>query len=471
MSNMQAPFSIPLDPASFKDALYKGQGRAAMQVRHLNQKSAVLLSATASSKSSGFDGNDETASVSASYVEALIHACLNNLSFDPQTDEPRAEWLLDLLTEMNVANGLAGRFLAELAGSSDFWNISQLADLAVLYAERGVSGAREALYEKFDKQDIAETWLLGLPLVRLDGMQGLLHVANKVGEKLLAVGTTWEDSQLLDEAKLLVGETVVLAELEKAAADNRNIAHYMNCVANYLKEEEARQRGLMKPSKKLTGGDLMKAVDNPALPVFHFATLLKQVSAADIAQIFENLCAQEDGQVIKRYLRVFRWRPFPMVNDRLLALAGDAKTEVDLRRELLSCFALLQERQVRDLALQLLNYEPVTGAPLGAIRLLQHNYMAGDSELILNAVQEITAPQAIEDVCLQILEVTEEVRLSELSACLYWVYEHSPVPATRQDAFAFLCKFDTTEEWLIEEAKHDVNETIRDLAVFSSTMV
>ena len=77
------------------------------------------------------------------------------------------------------------RILEALPDATDFWDVQQLVELAAALARRGFPQARRAIYDKFELQQFNETCLGGCQIVLLNGIEGLLRVAEVIGARFL----------------------------------------------------------------------------------------------------------------------------------------------------------------------------------------------------------------------------------------------------------------------------------------------
>ena len=142
----------------FCDALQKGLGRAVIQVREQSQDNAG---------------------------DAILHACLHNLAYDPQCEGDRADWMLEIVELTNNEVFYHQRILEALPDVTDVWDAQQLLELAAALARRGFPQARRAIYDKFELQQFNETCLGGCQIVLLNGIEGLLRVAEVIGARFL----------------------------------------------------------------------------------------------------------------------------------------------------------------------------------------------------------------------------------------------------------------------------------------------
>jgi hypothetical protein len=137
-----------LTQEQFRNALRKGLGRALLHVREFG---AVGL-------------EDE-----------IAHACTTSLVYDAQCEGTRGEWLHAIVTLAGLIEKVAPLIVDILRRSStpdEYWDVAQLCVLASLFARGGHNDACEVLYDKFYRREFSETWLCGIPIMNVDGLQG-----------------------------------------------------------------------------------------------------------------------------------------------------------------------------------------------------------------------------------------------------------------------------------------------------------
>jgi hypothetical protein len=190
---------IKLTQQEFWDALEKGKGRVFL---HLQENGP------------------------AGFQEEILQACLHNLVYDAQCEDSRANWLMSIIDMTGDEAFFRKRILDALPNSMDFRDIDQLMDLATCFYRRGCSEARQAIYEKFDKQDFNESWLGGEQILSMDGVEGMLHVAEVIGRRMVVDPKFWEDG-LFSQACSRLGKEVMMTAFENEAKKSPNVKAYL----------------------------------------------------------------------------------------------------------------------------------------------------------------------------------------------------------------------------------------------------
>jgi hypothetical protein len=101
--------------------------------------------------------------VATSYHAAIAHACGHNTADDTQVEGSRAEYLFDVLQ----ATGKPDEYLAALAAVTKHCDADQLFDIALRFAQSDHARARDAMYEKFFRNEVDEPFTGADALVRL----------------------------------------------------------------------------------------------------------------------------------------------------------------------------------------------------------------------------------------------------------------------------------------------------------------
>ena len=117
---------------------------------------------------------------------------------------------------------------------TDYYGLDQLFDLAVLFKKSGVDNAVKAINNRFDKNRLNDFEFCGQEqLMEVDGIKGVLKVAETVGEILSHDKDDYEDSWRIDEFQLKNKQVDVYSELEKASLDNAFVKIYYDSICSH----------------------------------------------------------------------------------------------------------------------------------------------------------------------------------------------------------------------------------------------
>lgn len=181
------------------------------------------------------------------YRNVILDACLHDLGFDTQIEGSRAPYVFDLINLSDEPAYYRVQILSALRTETDYWNLRQLFELARLFAQQGDREAREGMYARIAANatdtslDLDISRVGAEEIVSLDGISGLLFVAEKLGERVLSDADYWDDGDLLRVAEEQVGAEAVRREMEQARLVNNKIAAYLRLVELREKASSLRQ--------------------------------------------------------------------------------------------------------------------------------------------------------------------------------------------------------------------------------------
>ena len=166
---------------------------------------------------------------SAPYHAMILHACLYQEPYDSQTEPERAHYLDDILLASGQEAYFRSRILAALVDPVDELNLDQLCGLLVEWARRGDAEARQVLYTIAG--DLADAGISypNYRLIELDGWEGFVFVAERLGAAILN-GAEGVHDDALDDIKHHMGEDAVAARLAELRASNHLIAVYLDTI-------------------------------------------------------------------------------------------------------------------------------------------------------------------------------------------------------------------------------------------------
>ena len=251
--------------------------------------------------------------------DILLSACLKNMVYDPQCEEERAEWLISLIDLTENQDYYFSQIINGLISSTEFWDTDQLFSLCQIIAERNITTAKQAIYQKFDLQEFYESFLGGYEIINLDGVAGLIYVIQLLGRRLVEVEDYWEDEILLDYAYEKLGKEKINEYLEAEAKKNKYIRAYLENCQNKLENESY----LNKSRRKYSLERVISDIENKRYKFpYHYTVFGKKASEQEIEIVFDKLLTEVIKEKIIRYLWVFRNRELPRLDDKIFQLVS-----------------------------------------------------------------------------------------------------------------------------------------------------
>jgi hypothetical protein len=311
------------------------------------------------------------------FRDVILDACLHCYSADCQSEGTRAPFMFDLVNLTPEREFYHGEVLKSLHACGDDWDAVQRFRFASYLAMDGDDRARRAVYENFNPGPwmVGET---GADFVRMDGTDGLLFAAEKVGELLLTKPKDVNTGFLLGRAIEDLGEEQTLSALREAGKTNPRIEAYR------LKAEADRAP---KPSRKgeqikrLTYKDLKSQLGE--LRAYWAGLWGEHAGSEDLELAARDLLAAETSDERLAYLRIFSRTPFPVEHHSLLKLVGSLVESDESRIALAAATALsnITDPVVRDLAFRLV--ETRRPGRERAISMLSRNWEPDDHEIAI----------------------------------------------------------------------------------------
>jgi len=425
-------FCIPLTREQFAAALCKGQGRAVLHV-----------------KQCGITG----------FEDLLLDACVHSRVFDAQSEGTRGEWLFRLLESAGLKDRvrpvLVQALQAATAETTDTWTVAQLMALASMFASEGHEDCRKAIYTKFDLQEFRESWLGGHEIIALDGLEGLLHVAEVLGARLLREPDYWEDDYLVDLTAEDHGREAVMAVLrDRARSDDR--------VRAYLAEVQRHEAATATRPPLLPLGlhDVLRMIEEAAvgrlLPLGYWGC---KASDEELAAIVSRMRSETRVAQLRNCLRVFRIRPLPELLDDVFrfVVADDG----ELREAAIRALSHSHDDRVRGMALDLLKSVP---ARLDGLSLFSENYQSGDECLWTPLLPHGGDECMLHGIVIDVLRIADNVKAPELKNTLVWAYEYTPCSFCRGGIVARLIDGEAIPRAVLEECLWDCQDDTRELA-------
>jgi hypothetical protein len=426
-----------LSKAEFGPALQKGLGRAFLYV-----------------KNNGDEG----------VRDMLLNACLHNVAYDPQVEGSRADWLFPMIESTSNIDFYERHILDNAPKSDDFYDVQQMLDLAVKFTERGNPQAKEIIYGLFDSCKFKETWLGGEQIIKIDGLDGFLHIVEVVGSRLRSDPNFWEDTNVLSSAKERLGEEMVLSTLKQKALESENIREYIERLEIFAPKSPSKEN-IENNSPGPTLPEILERIESRRYQYpGAYAYLCKYSTNEDIKTIFDLLLKEARKEQLIRFLWVFRRRSIPELNDRLFALASD--DDKDISDAAVSALANYKDASVHKLAVSFLNTHDWSKA-INGIRLLIINHEASDYgkiEQVLRIIPSSIDIQEMHNIVFDIIQLAENNTIPELTNMLLWVYENSPCTNCRSRACKMLVKMNAFPADLMNECLYDCHSGIREMA-------
>lgn len=132
------------------------------------------------------------------FTEQIINFSVHNYGYDPQCEGDRADYALQFIRELEESQkqkvfSAIKKQLVQVEITDD-WNIDQLFKLAALLSKECDTEFGKLLLNRFDTCSRDELWEFPkYSILLLDGFDGMVRLARRIGEILLTDDDWWED--------------------------------------------------------------------------------------------------------------------------------------------------------------------------------------------------------------------------------------------------------------------------------------
>ncbi len=367
---------------------------------------------------------------SEAYREILLAACTENLQYDRQCEENRAEWFVRLIDLADLRTEALERALAFLPTADPGWDRDWAIDLLGEFAKTdtrawGTLADLCAESEERAYSNLAES-----------GEQGLAWIADQVVPNLP------------EDERWRIGMWLPDEERDDATPTQRRLRAL-------AQEHEARREANRPTTRKPlpTARQYLDKRGDSNLHPFEFAKIATRKEWREAAELF--LAVPPNRRLLRLHM-AFRNRDFPLPLRRLFAQATHPERGWAVCRVL----EHIDAPQVRRFARKMIQTRPL---PWNAIRTLAASFRKGDEALVASVFPDAVDYDAEDrhNVVLDLIVLMFDHPEAVWQPHAEWVYEHSPCSMCRLSAVNWMAQHGHLPVAILEEAPYDAEPEIR----------
>ena len=382
----------------------------------------------------------------------IIKACIKNFAYDGQCESSRAPYLFDIILISDKKEKIRSAILNALATEqNDTWTLTQLFDLAKMFALEGDTEARQAIYDRFYKNPInGSEWAGYSEIIDLDGLDGLLFIADRIGSEIKTNPDEWPDLSAIYYFKKEYPEIEVMQALTQAGLTNPHIGRYLEHIK--LAEEE---------SPPITQRPVYQnIVDEVLLSNRRF--LKNNLSSSETDLLARRLLTEKNKENRQKLLAVFDRIKFPLDSEFILNIANRTvradKRTVDLA---VSALRFLRSDKIRRFALE---RAIAVNHPDDFLRILKSNYKKGDEKLLVDFAIRAKNEYAVENLAISYIDIYKSNKTPECRRPLEIIYDKLTCAIHREDIIKLLIENGVLCDKIKQEIPFDCDENTRLLA-------
>lgn len=397
--------------------------------------------------------------------DIILRHCLKNPCYDTQGEASRATWLMSVVDLCTEPSYYTDSIMMELAKAEDDRDLSQLYDLCLIMAERGSVQAKNAIYDRFDKQEFNESWLGGYQIIALDELSGLTHVARILGQRMRDDSEYW-DGMTYTHACEMFGKEKTNKHLEELSQKDKAVAAYLKDSLEIYKAWE-RPNDFNTPEKlrersrhEIPFDVIQSNIENVHKHKSRYLRFGRYATNEEIKTLYERMLNEERPEQLVRYLWLFRKRELPALDKKLFDLC--CSENEDISSSAITALSHSTDKRVRDFAIRKISIDKTF--PLELIELFINNYESGDAVYIERALLKDGNKEKVFSLSYDILKVFEENPVKEMLKCILWVYENTACAHCRCRAVKLLAEHSIMPDHIKNECRHDCCEEVKILS-------
>lgn len=436
-------------------------------VRHINKLYAILMTDSANIKRQFFDslkrGTGEAFFIlrdnpTIDFSDLIIKGATNNYAYDRQCESSRAKYVYGLIKLSKQQNKIIDIILTKLTDKkNDWYGLDQMCDLAVMFAKKGNEKVRPILYKRFQKNLIEGYEFCGQDaLIELDGMKGLLIVAELIGKTLLNDPEDEEYCYRVDNFQKKNKSIKVYAELEKAGKKNKYIKAYLTSI---LKDKNTQTKRHTK-IKRWTYELVKEKIDLNKFRVLS-EERANELTIEEVKRLADEFLATKDKVKQEQYLRFFSYRKFPYNYKTLLKFASGKNSKgIRLVYHSVNALKFFKGNDIREFALQKIKTQK---DPSDYLNLLVGNYKKDDYKLLIDIANKSDDYEYIHNIVFGFIDIYQANVTKDCKQPLEIIYNKMNCGLHRKDIVNLLGENGVLSDKIFNELQFDSYDEVRKL--------
>ena len=363
--------------------------------------------------------------------------------------------MLDLVDLTPDRDFYHGAVLDSLAGSRDDFDAEQRFSLAAHLAKDGNARAKRMMYEGY-KPGPKHGESIGAHFVDLDGLDGALFVADKMGELVLAGCAELDTDWFLFWITERLREEEVLTALLDAGRANKRIEAYRLALER-AKAAREHSHTRWQEFMALSYVDLQPKLRDTKR--FRLGLWGGKASEKDVRKAAEDLSAADNDDDRVALLSIFSRRAYPADPAILLQLTEAENKDVALSATI--ALGRVQHRAVRNYAFQLINQR--RDGRHEAIAILKNNFSPGDHQIALDWFEQEADRSVRHQMGFELRKLWEmHSNAASEAMMLQMLYEKGPCSSCREYLLPRLIELGGLTDAMKAECAWDANQNIRE---------
>lgn len=392
------------------------------------------------------------------FSKEIIKGVLTNFAYDQQSEGSRDVYIAELIELSSKKEKILPVIYDALrTENNDDWSTEQIFDIAAIFAKKGDEQAKKAVYESYYKyvMDGAD-WAGQEAIVEIDGLEGLLYIAETKGKYLTENPESWIDSFFVNSFQEENSKIDVYCELRKSAESN-------NFIKKYLEVIEKNEFEVYKPNKnkkeKYDYQYVKDRFENKYLGIG--PRILESLLKKDLKKLADDFLKETKRSKQEKYLRIFACVKFPYQYQPILELAKSKVRKTDRLVEFaVKSLQFFRGADIRQFALEKLSN---TNEPETYTNFLIGNYRKGDWKLLKSIAEKARNNHVIESLAVSYIDIYQANQTKECKEPLEIIYEKMNCGLHRTKLVRILMENNVLSNKIRNEIQFDSEDGIRKL--------
>ena len=389
------------------------------------------------------------------FTNQIIKGVLNIYAYDGQSEGNRAQYIFDIISISKQKEKIRRAVIQGLANEQEHtWNLTHLFALTKLFAEQNDTEAKQAIYDRFLNPPIEHSDWIGYPeILELDGLNGLLYVAEKFGKYIVQNPDDWQDDSIIRHFQDNNKKIRVYEELENKAKTNQLTRIYLDNIKRTKSSQEQHK------SKRTKYRYIVDEVLN-SKPFISFRKK-RNLTEEEINQIAQRLIHETEKSNVEKLLDIFSFHKFPYDSQIILDFAKQKPTDKNRIPEY-AIYALkhLKSINVRTFAMGKIKNSKY---PIEVLGILVSNYESGDFKLLIDIANKTKNEHKIEQLAGIYTDIYKANKTKECKEPLEILYNKMNCAIHRNGIVEILIENKVLSEKIKNEIKFDCDLETRKL--------
>jgi hypothetical protein len=391
------------------------------------------------------------------FSSSIIKGATTNFAYDNQAEGSRADYIYQFIKQSKHKEKIIKAVLKKLQfEKNDLHGLDQMCDLAVIFYKDGNVEAKTALCNRFEKNNFEEYEFCGQEqLMKIDGIHGVLKVAEVIGKTLFENPDDYEDSWRIDDFQKQNKTLDVYDELKKASQNNKFVNAYYDSI---LKNKWKKYR--RKKIKQFTYELIKEKMESGRL-IFLSSDRTNELTDNEVEKLANEFLAEKNNQKKELYLRFFSSRKFPFDNNTILKIAsGKNPKNTRLVEYALESLKYFSSTEIRELALEKIK---VVKNPSDYLNLLVSNYKSGDCKVLTEIANRSDNFDFIHSIVFGFIDIFKANPTTECKEPLELIYKKMNCGLHREDILEILIDNNVLSDEIFKEIQFDSYDKVRKL--------